>query len=138
MNTRTGRISLLTKLAIGGAVVLAAAAAFGDTADAPAALDQVTVQSSPVETVKHIGRTSSGIPIDEISLSVYVKTEGLDLGTKVGLKAMEKRIDAAAHSVCNRIDRDYPFSETTDAECVIAAARPAIARVREFALGLPG
>jgi UrcA family protein len=137
MHTQTHRSSILTRLVVGSALALAAAAALGGIADAAAPTEQVTVQSSRIENVRHLGRTSSGIPIDEISLSVAVKTEGLDLGTSAGFVALEKRIQAAADSACRQISRDYPFAETSDAECAIAAARPAIARVRELVIRMP-
>lgn len=137
MNTKTHRSSIMKRLVISAGAAIITTLMLGGVASAAAPLDQITVQASRNLTVKHLGKSSSGIPIDEISLSVYVKTAGLDLATSSGLNAMEKRIHAAADSACREIGRLYPFAETSDAECAIVAARPAIAKVREVAVRTP-
>ena len=95
-------------------------------------LEQVTVGGSHILTVQ-VERSSSGIPIEDVSLSVPVNSQGLDLTTQSGLNAMERRVRDAATSACDEISRQHPFAEPSDAECVIHAVRKPLSEVRQIA-----
>lgn len=100
------------------------------TAAAPAT-PEVTVQSSrAVKTT--IGTTSSGIPIQDVSLSYGVSAAGLDLTTASGRQAFEKRVSDTATAACQHLAREYPNSTTSDTECVKAATNKAMAQVHQL------
>jgi len=94
-------------------------------------MGEVTVQASRV-VKKVIGTTSSGVPIEDISLSYGVSTAGLDLSTSAGAAEMQKRIGNAATAACKELGRQYPNSTTSDAECVKKATDKAMAKVNEL------
>jgi UrcA family protein len=94
-------------------------------------MGEVSVQASRV-VKKVIGTTSSGIPIEDISLSYGVSTSGLDLSTAAGAAEMQKRVSNAATSLCKELARQYPNSSTTDAECVRKATDKAMVKVNEL------
>jgi UrcA family protein len=91
-------------------------------------MGEVTVQASRV-VKKTIGTTSSGIPIQDISLSYGVTTAGLDLSSSAGAAALQKRVSDAAKAACKELGRQYPDSSTTDADCVKAATDKAMVKV---------
>ncbi len=82
-------------------------------------------------TAKTVGRSSSGVPIKEISLSYRVSSEGLDLSTKTGAAALEQRVKDAAADACKEIGRQYPDATPGDAACAKTAADQAMAKVHE-------
>ena len=80
---------------------------------------------------KTVGRTSTGIPITDVSLSYTVSTAGLDLGTHRGALDFEKRVSDAARDACQELGRQYPNSTPSDSECARAAADKVMAKVHE-------
>jgi len=94
-------------------------------------MGEVNVQASRV-VKKVIGTTSSGVPIEDISLSYGVSTGGLDLSTAAGAAELQKRVGNAATAACKELGRQYPNSSTSDAECVKKAIDKAMIRVNEL------
>ena len=94
-------------------------------------MGEVTVQAQRV-VKKVIGRTSSGIPIEDISLSYGVSTTGLDLSSSAGAAQLKKRVTDAANAACKELGRQYPDATTSDAECVKNATDKAMVRVNEL------
>ena len=94
-------------------------------------MGEVTVQASRV-VKKTIGRTSSGVPIEDISLSYGVSTTGLDLSSSAGADALKKRVTEAANAACKELSRQYPEATPTDADCVKNATDKAMVRVNEL------
>jgi len=94
-------------------------------------MGEVTVQASRV-VKKTIGRTSSGVPIQDISLSYGVSTAGLDLSSSAGAAALKKRVTDAANAACKELGRQYPDASTTDAECVKNATDKAMVKVNDL------
>ena len=94
-------------------------------------MGEVNVQASRV-VKKVIGTTSSGVPIEDISLSYGVSTGGLDLSTAAGAAELQKRVGNAATAACKELGRQYPSSSTSDAECVKKATDKAMVRVNEL------
>jgi len=91
-------------------------------------MGEVTVQASRI-VKKTIGTTSSGIPIQDISLSYGVSTAGLDLTSSAGAAALQKRVGDAAKAACKELGRQYPDSTTSDADCIKAATDKAMVKV---------
>jgi len=78
------------------------------------------------------GRSASGIPIKDISLSFSVSSQGLDLSTSSGALAFEQRVKDAAEQACKEIGYQHPDATPSDAECARAAADQALAKVHEL------
>ena len=98
-------------------------------------LQEVTVQAArAVETPA--GRTSSGIPIVDASISYGVSYADLDLTLPSGVKTMQKRVSDAAMKACTQLRHLYPVTANpapSDAECAKSAADKAMAQVSQLA-----
>jgi UrcA family protein len=118
--------------------VVAATAAAALIAGAALAqgLPEVKVQATRVisssMSAKTVGKTASGVPIQDVTLSYGVNAQGLDLSTHTGAKAFEQRVKDAAEQACKDIGRQYPDSTPGDADCAKAAADQAMVRVNEL------
>ncbi len=92
---------------------------------------EVTVQASRViET--HVGTTSSGFPILDVSLGYGVSTAGIDLSSHAGALQLEKRVNDAAMAACKELGRRYPGSTPSDKLCAKSASDKAMVRVHEL------
>jgi UrcA family protein len=87
---------------------------------------QVTVEAA--RSVQ-VGRTSSGVPIEQITLTRKVGYQDLDLTTQAGATALEKRVKDTAGEACKEIDRLYPLSTPGGASCVKTAVDDAMKQV---------
>lgn len=96
-------------------------------------MGEVTVQASRVVNVKTVGKTASGFPIQDISLSYGVKAQDLDLASYAGVTELKKRVTAAAQAACKELGRQYPDSTPGDSDCAKAATDKAMVRVNELA-----
>ncbi|MDE2305142.1 MAG: UrcA family protein [Gammaproteobacteria bacterium] len=96
-------------------------------------LEEVVVEAHHMVTSKQVGRTSSGIPIVEMSVSYRVSTEGLDLSKHADMQRMEKRIKDAARSACKDIAREWPFESHDEAQCAGEAAHKPLEQVHAMA-----
>lgn len=83
-------------------------------------------------SAKTVGKTSSGVPIQDVTLSYGVTAQGLDLSTHTGAVAFEQRVKDAAEQACKDIGRQYPDSTPGDAACAKLAADKAMVRVHEL------
>jgi UrcA family protein len=92
---------------------------------------EVTVQSSRMVS-STIGRSSSGIPIVNVSLSYTVTAVGLDLSSLAGAREFEKRVAEAAMAACKEISQRYPDSSPDDRACARAATDKAMVKVHEL------
>lgn len=83
-------------------------------------------------TQKEVGKTASGLPIQEISLSHTVKIADLDPNSAAGLAEIERRVTAAAKAACDEIDRMALGNPTSpsDAACVKRAVDAAMAKIK--------
>jgi UrcA family protein len=95
-------------------------------------MGEVTVQASRVVT-KTVGKTASGIPIVDVSLSYGVNAKDLDLSSHAGFVEMQKRVNDAAQAACKELSRQYPDSSSSDADCAKTAAAKAMVKVNELA-----
>jgi len=129
--------SCLTRIAVAVAVAacgLSCAAAF---AQAPAVAraqgpSEVQVQATRIPSTKVVGRTTSGIPVVEVSLSYRVSLAGLELSTKYGADEAGRLVNAAAEAACKEIGRQYPNATPSDRACAKAASDKAMVRVHEL------
>jgi len=91
-------------------------------------VEATRVIASPI-SAKTIGRTSSGVPIRDITLSYGVSSEGLDLSTQTGALALENRVKEAAEQACAEIGRQHPDATPSDAACARVAVDKAMVQV---------
>lgn len=117
-------------VAVSAAAALVAGVALGQ------GIPEVKVEATRVIasgiSAQTVGRTSSGVPIRDITLSYGVSAEGLDLSTHTGALAFEQRVKDAAEQACQDIGRQYPDATPSDAACAKAAAERAMGRVHEL------
>src|SRR5690348_11866581 len=115
----------------GVAVAVVASVLVGGTATAQS-VDQVNVRGQRVPNTKVVGRTSSGIPVEEITLNYDVSVAGIDPASNAGTAELAQRINAAAEAACKEISRRYPDATPGDAECARKAAGNAMVKAREL------
>ncbi len=118
----------LTLVAAGVLACLSGLAAASETK-----VEEVLVQAKREMTTKLVGKTSTGIPILDISLSYGVSTEGIDIATHAGYEEMQKRVNDAASAACEEIGRQYPGSTPDDATCARSAAKKAMKELHKLA-----
>ncbi len=119
-------MNTITKLAVG-----LIAATFAGSAVLAQQVQEVTVQASRNIEKHQVGRTSSGVPIVDISLSYGVSYAGLDLVSHAGVMELEKRVKDAAAQACQELNRQYPIDADKTADCTKAATDNAMVKVRE-------
>ncbi len=115
--------------------IAAALAGLVTSAVAGSAFAQTTpevVVSSAKVVEKSAGRTTSGIPIVDVSLSYGVSAAGLDLASASGAREFEKRVSDAAMDACKELGKRYPNSTPTDAQCAKTATDKAMTQVRQM------
>ena len=117
---------LITAGALTG--LLVSGAAFAQTAP------EVVVTTHKI-VEKSVGRTSTGIPIIDVSLSYGVNVADLDPATHRGALDLEKRVRDAAMDACKELGNRYPGATPSDAECAKAATDKAMAKVHELEAG---
>lgn len=103
------------------------------TAFAADQMSEITVEGSRM-TKEVVGRsTSTGAPIELITLSRHVNYTDLDLTTHSGVTELQKRIDTTAKVACRELDKVFPFSRNSDSarSCVDKAVKSAMPRAQE-------
>lgn len=113
------------------AVAVAAALLAGGTALAQE-VQEIKVQATRVMSTEAAGRTTSGVPIHDITLSYGVSTAGLDLTTSTGATALESRVKEAAAAACKEIGDKHPEASPSDAECARKATAEAMMAVHQL------
>ena len=107
---RASRIPLLLS-------ACAAASAFVIAAE-PTADTEITVTAErPTPTATVVGRTSSGGQIVLYEVSYRLTYEDLDLATSAGADELRNRVQTAANSACQDLDKLHPLSKP-DGSCV--------------------
>ena len=97
---------------------------------------EVNVQATRTLTVESGGRTTSGIPIKDVTLSYGVVLDGLNLATSSGATEAARRISEAAKAACEEIGRQYPNATPSDKECAKAATDEGMTRLHELIAGI--
>jgi len=95
-------------------------------------LQEIVVSAKRVITVTPAGKSASGVPFVDMSISYGVSYAGLDLASAAGAAEIEKRVNDAAKEACKEIAAQHPLEHftTTDAECAKAAADKAMVKAR--------
>ncbi|HEU4624569.1 MAG TPA: UrcA family protein [Steroidobacteraceae bacterium] len=116
---RSGYLLLvLATGALGSSAILAAE---------PGTEAQVTIRAErPTKQV--VGRTSTGVPIEQYELSYRVSYSDLDLATSAGADALKARVSKAADMACKDLDKLYPLMEP-DRSCARKAEEGAMSQV---------
>jgi len=96
-------------------------------------MDEITVQGTRMVSTKLVGKTSSGIPIIDVSLGYSVIMKGLDLASHVGFMEAEKRVKDVAETACKELGKRYPNGTPSEAECAKAAADKAMVVINGWA-----
>jgi UrcA family protein len=122
----------MTRIVIRVAIGILAATSLSTLAVADD-MGSVTVQATRVVSEKTVGRTASGVPIVDVSLSYGVSAKGLDLASHAGVMELQKRVNEAAHAACQELGRQYPESTPKDKDCAKDAADRAMVKVNELA-----
>lgn len=91
----------------------------------------VPAKQGPI-VAKPVRRTSSVVPVVDVSVNYAVNLEGLDLSTSTGAAELANRINDAALAACKELGLRYPDTSTTDAECAEAAAASAMVKARKL------
>jgi UrcA family protein len=94
-------------------------------------IGQVTVQASRIMQ-KSAGKTSSGIPIEDVSLAYGVSAKDLDLASHAGALELQKRVSDAALKACTELGRQYPDSLPNTKDCTKASTDKAMVRANEL------
>ena len=122
--------SIMMKVAV---AAVASALVGGSAVAQEQNLGEITVQGTRMVATKVVGKTSSGIPINEVSLGFGVIIKGLDLASQAGFMEAEKRVKDAAEAACNDLAKRYPDGTPSAAECAKAAAAKAMVVVNGWA-----
>ncbi len=116
-------------------ICLAAAAALTLLSGIAAAQtpQEIKVEATRPVTTKLVGKSSSGVPIVEYSVSYGVSLAGLNLSTNSGAVEAERRVHEAAAAACKEISRQYPLLQNAPGEdCAKAASDKAMVKVHEL------
>jgi UrcA family protein len=99
--------ALVTPTLVIAGVMLTSHAVFAQT------VSEITVIAPHSIEHKTVGRTYTGIPIEQISLSHHVSFRDLDLRRPADAAELNKRVDEAARIGCRELDGLYPLDELT-------------------------
>lgn len=96
-------------------------------------LGEVTVQGTRMITTRMVGKTSSGVPVNDVSVSYGVAIKGLDLASHAGFMEAEKRVKDVADTACKELVRRYPDGSPSEQECAKASADKAMVVINGWA-----
>jgi UrcA family protein len=96
--------------------------------------EQITIIAPHVHH-RTIGRSDTGVPVEELSLSRGVDYGDLDLSRWGDVQILDYRIGQAAYAACNTLDREYPETlypsyQSNDSNCVVRATDEGRAQAR--------
>lgn len=112
-------------VAAAGAFALAALPAIAQDYDDGE--DDIVVEASGVVRERTGRRSSSGIPIDELTVQCLVTSSDLDLRYDADIDELYRRIDYTVREACNEIERaSQGVPITSERECVREARRDAM------------
>ncbi len=105
----------------GGAFAQATSNSTADHSDAHP--PQVTIEASHELQTKQIGMSYTGIPKEQVTLGRHVAYGDLNLNTRAGAAALEKRIKATAEEACHQLKSLYRLDiwDSGNQQCVSRA-----------------
>ena len=118
--------ALIKRGLVGAAAVafnLGLAAIPADAQGAYSDNDDQGVEGVTVTAPRQVGRSAIGAPIEEVSASRVVDYRDLDVGSDWGARELKARIQRAAASACDQLDRDYPYTVDAGDDCYRDAVR---------------
>ncbi|MBV9994138.1 MAG: UrcA family protein [Caulobacteraceae bacterium] len=80
---------------------------------------------------RHQRSSTTGAPIETVSMSRVVDVSDLDLNTHWGWRVMRQRVASAARDQCDQLETLYPVAAQDNPPCVRRAVHEALASVRE-------
>ena len=112
-------------------VVAAAAVLLAVASAAAQDNEQITIVAPHAVQHKQVGRTYTGIPIEQISLSHRVGFSDLDLTKPADVAILKKRVEAAALQGCKELDKLYPLDNLSPSNksCANSARETAMQQV---------
>jgi UrcA family protein len=118
--------NILARGSIHAAIAAAAVLMIGASALAQQT-EGVTVEAA--RQAKIVGRSSSGVPIEQITLTRKVSYTDLDLKTPAGSDALTQRVKDVAKEACEELDKLYPLTQKTAPDCTKQAIDSAMEQV---------
>lgn len=89
--------------------------------------DEITVVAPEIFR-ERVGRSNSGIPIEELTAQRVVDTSDLNLRRDADVRELYRRVEYSAREACGEVARaSRGASTTTQRECVREATRDAMA-----------
>jgi UrcA family protein len=122
---RKSGVGLAVKL-----VLIAAGMSIGAAAMAAEELEEVTVEAKPIPSRNIVGRTHSGLPIEQVTLDHHVSYADLDLVTHAGAMELHSRVQKAAKEACDQLDMVFPTQAAMARECTAQAIHDAADQVQ--------
>ena len=116
-----------------GPAILAAGLCFTAAAFAED-LPTITIGAG-VMTKTNIGTSSSGIPLEEVTVTHRVSYADLDLATTAGAAELKSRVQETARAACKQLDELYPLEAKNARECTRAAIAKASPQVENAIAG---
>ena len=119
---RTRRILQTVGPAILAAGLCLTGSAFADD------LPTITIGAG-ILTKTSIGSSSSGIPLEEVTVTHRVSYADLKLTTRAGASELKRRVEETARAACKQLDELYPLEAKNARECTkiaIAKASPQV------------
>src|SRR5690606_35305438 len=110
-----------SELAVSGLTLSAALAICGTAAvaqEAEQVLDEIIVEAPWRVEREVVGRSASGAPIEEITLTRRIDISDLDLSQTADVGELETRIDDIASDSCDRLAEMFPLEDTDTRGCV--------------------
>ncbi len=101
-NVVTARVvPLLTAIALAAATSLVAA---------QEKVPEIKIEAG--RSVKAVGRTTTGVPIEVVQVVHRINYSDLDLSTEAGATELQARVKHTAEEACKQLDRLYPVGTT--------------------------
>jgi len=124
----------MNKIVLGIGLGVVASICLGSSVVIAQDLQEIVVTGRGEVAVKPAGKTATGVPIVDMSITYGVSYAGLDLASAAGAAEIEKRVNDAAKEACKEISAKRPLQQftTSEAECAKSAADKAMVKVREL------
>ena len=88
-----------------------------------------------VMTKTNIGMSSSGLPLEEVTVTHRVSYADLNLATQAGAAELQRRVKETARAACKQLDELYPLESKNARQCMKAAIAKASPQVENAIAG---
>jgi len=131
---RSSCAALAAAGALVGALAIPGGSATAQTTYTTTTREEIVITPPYVEH-RPLGRSGTGIPVEELSLSRGVDYSDLDLSRWDDVQLLNDRIRQAAYMACGELDRQYPESlypsyQSDARDCVVKATNEGMAQAR--------